>query len=161
MWGLGTGLHGAYPRLRFGGLRSASESHRRLALGPEHPDFAQYLYWLHLANGNLQPNMGRNMMLRRLDLAPDNPTLVLTRGRLARLLDQVETRLGETAHLAGQEFTAADIMTVFSLTTMRIFMLLDLSSYLHIRAYLGRIGEREAYRRPMQKGDPDMAPLLS
>lgn len=100
-------------------------------------------------------------MLRRLDLAPDNPTLVLTRGRLARLLDQVETRLGETAHLAGQEFTAADIMTVFSLTTMRIFMLLDLSSYLHIRAYLGRIGEREAYRRPMQKGDPDMAPLLS
>ena len=45
----------------------------RLALGPAHPDFAQYLYWFHFANGNLQPNMGRNMVLRRLNLAPDNP----------------------------------------------------------------------------------------
>ena len=133
----------------------------RLALGPAHPDFAQYLYWFHFANGNLQPNMGRNLILRRLDLAPDNPTLVLTRGRLDRVLDLVEARLGEAAYLAGQEFTAADIMTVFSLTTMRIFMPLDLAPYAHIRAYLGRIGEREAYRRAMLKGDPGMVPLLS
>ena len=133
----------------------------RLALGPAHPDYAQYLYWFHFANANLQPNMGRNMMLRRLDLAPDNPTLVALRGRLDRVLDLVEARLRDATYLAGAEFTAADIMTVFSLTTMRIFMPLDLAPYPHILAYLRRIGEREAYRRAMLKGDPGMAPLLT
>ena len=133
----------------------------RLALGPAHPDYAQYLYWFHFANANLQPNMGRNMLLRRLDLAPDNPTLVAMRGRLDRVLDLVEARLRDATYLAGAEFTAADIMTVFSLTTMRIFMPLDLAPYPHILAYLRRIGEREAYRRAMLKGDPGMAPLLT
>lgn len=133
----------------------------RLALGPTHPDFAPYLYWFHFANANLQSNMGRNMVLRRLDLAPDDPTLVGTKHRLDRVLDLVEARLGEASYLAGDEFTAADIMTVFSLTTMRIFLPLDLTPYAHIRAYLLRIGEREAYRRAMHKGDPDMVPLLT
>lgn len=133
----------------------------RLALGPTHPDFAQYLYWFHFANSNLQPIMGRNMILRRLDLAPDNPTLVATKGRLDRALGVVETRLRDVDYLAGQEFTAADIMMVFSLTTMRVFLPLDLAPYAHIRAYLRRIGDREAYQRAMHKGDPDMAPLLT
>jgi glutathione S-transferase len=133
----------------------------RLALGSAHPDFAQYLYWLHFANGNLQPNMGRNMVLRRLDLAPDNAILAASRGRLDRALDLVEARLAEVAFLAGAEFTAADVMTVFSLTTMRVFMPLDLAPYPHIRAYLGRIGGRAAYQRAMHRGDPGMAPLLT
>ena len=133
----------------------------RLALGPTHPDFTHYLYWFHFANSNLQPIMGRNMFMRRLDLPPDNPTLVSTQGRLDRALALVEARLGEAQYLAGHEFTAADIMIVFTLTTMRIFLPLDLGPYPHIRAYLGRIGEREAYRRAMHKGDPDMAPLLT
>lgn len=132
----------------------------RLALAPSHPDFAAYLYWFHFANGNLQPNMGRNMILRRLDLPADNAVLVGTRGRLERALGLVDARVAEAPFLAGAEFTAADIMTVFSLTTMRYFMPVDLAPYPHIRAYLGRIGEREAYRSAMRKGDPGMALLL-
>lgn len=132
----------------------------RLALGPDHPDFAQYLYWFHFANGNLQPSMGRCMILRRLRLPPDNPILLAMQGRLDRVLGLVEARLGEAEHLAGTEFTAADIMTVFSLTTMRSFPPLDLAPYSNILAYLQRIGAREAYRRAMQKGDPDMKPML-
>ncbi len=133
----------------------------RLALGPDHPDFATYLYWLHFANGNLQPNMGRNMILRRLELPADNAILLSTRERLERVLTLLETRLGEAAYLAGAEFTAADIMTVFSLTTMRIFMPLDLSPYPNILAYLQRIGQRPAYQRAMAKGDPGFTPMLS
>jgi glutathione S-transferase len=133
----------------------------RLALGPTHPDFAHYLYWLHFANSNLQPNMGRNMVLNRLDLPADDPTLLATRGRLDRALALVDARLHKAPYLAGDEFTAADIMIVFSLTTMRIFMPVDLTPYPHILAYLRRIGEREAYQRAMRKGDPDLVPLLS
>ena len=132
----------------------------RLVLGPDHPDFAQYLYWLHFANGNLQPTLGRNMVLRRLNLAADNPTLLATRGRLDLVLNLVEARLGQADYLAGPVFTAADIMTVFSLTTMRIFFPIDLAPYPHVRAYLRRIGDRAAYRSAMHKGDPGMEPML-
>ena len=132
----------------------------RLTLAPTHPDFAEYLYWLHFANGNLQPNMGRNMLLRRLDLPADNAVLVAMRGRLDRALGLIDARLADAPFLAGAELTAADIMMVFSLTTMRYFMPVDLLPYAHIRAYLGRIGERDAYRRAMRKGDPGMALLL-
>ncbi len=133
----------------------------RLALGAGHPDFVQYLYWLHFANSNLQPIMSRNSLLRRLHLPDAEPTLVSTKGRLSRALDMLETRLSKVAYLAGTEFTAADIMIVFTLTTMRIFMPLDLGPYVSIKAYLGRIGGRPAYQRAMQKGDPDLVPMLS
>ena len=56
--------------------------------------------------------------------------------------------------------TAADIMIVFSLTTMRSFAPYDLKPYARILAYLRRIGARSAYRRAMQKGDPGMTLLL-
>ena len=133
----------------------------RLALGPTHPDYAQYLYWFHFANANFQPNMGRNMSLRRLNLPADDPTLVGVKGRLDRVFDLVDARLRDAAYLAGDEFTAADIMLVFSLTTMRYFVPVDLAPYAHIRAYLRRIGDRAAYQRAMKKGDPDMVPLLT
>jgi glutathione S-transferase len=132
-----------------------------LAFGPAHPNFAQYLYWYHFASATLQPYMGRNMILGRLDLAPDNPVLVAAKGRLTRALDQVETRLGEAEFLAGNRLTAADIMIVFTLTTMRIFTPLDLTPYPNIKAYLARIGEREPYRRAMHKGDPTLVPMLA
>ncbi len=133
----------------------------RLALAPSHPDFADYLYWFHFTNGTLQPSMGRNMILRRLGLADDNPTLLAMKELLDRALGLVEARLGGVEYFAGREFTAADIMVVFSLTTMRSFIPVDLGPYPGILSYLRRIGARGAYRRAMRKGDPDMAPLLT
>ena len=62
--------------------------------------------------------MGRNIVLRRLDLAADNPVLLAMKGRLDRVLNLIEKRLGEADYFAGREFTAADIITVFSLTTL-------------------------------------------
>jgi glutathione S-transferase len=133
----------------------------RLALGPDHPDFAAYLYWLHFSNGNLQPVMGRNLVVRQLDLPADNWVRLSQKGRLDRALGLIDTRLGEADYLAGAEFTAADIMTVFSLTTMRYLVPTDFSPYPNILAYLQRIGSRPAYQRAMQKGDPGMALLLT
>ncbi|WP_250527726.1 glutathione S-transferase family protein [Caballeronia sp. GAWG2-1] len=133
----------------------------RLQHAPDHPDFASYLYWFHFANGNLQPVMGRSMMIGRAGLPPDHPVQTAVQGRLDKVLALIEDRLGQADYLAGSDFTAADIMSVFSLTTMRIFQPLDLSPYSNIRAYLQRIGERPAYRRAMKKGDPDLTPMLT
>lgn len=139
----------------------AKHGNGRLALTSDHSDFAPYLYWFHFANGNLQPNMGRNMVLRRLSLAENNPVLLAMQGRLDRALDLVETRLREAEYFAGREFTAADIIMVFSLTTMRLFLPFDLTPYPNILSYLRRIGGRDAYRTAMRQGDPDMVPLLT
>ena len=133
----------------------------RLAMNPGHRDFAQYLYWFHFANGTLQANMGRNMILNRLKLADDNPVLLATRTRVDRAFDLVEARTREVEYLAGSEFTAADIMMGFSLTTMRYFLPYDLARCPSIVSYLARIGSRPAYRRAMEKGDPGMALLLT
>ena len=133
----------------------------RLVLGADHPDFAQFLYWFHFANGTLQPATGRNMILGRLNLPSDNPLLVAMKARLDLALGFLEARLGKADYLAGREFTTADIMLVFTLTTMRLFLPYDLAPYPAILAYLQRIGGRPAYQRAMRKGDPDLTPLLT
>jgi glutathione S-transferase len=133
----------------------------RLALPPSHPDFAKYLYWFHFANSNMQPVMSRNMLVHRLNLPDDNPVKVSTRERLDRALGTLETRLSDTTWLAGETFTAADIMIVFTLTTMRLFYPLDLAPWKNILAYLQRVGARPAYQAAMKKGDPDLVPMLT
>jgi len=133
----------------------------RLALTYGHPDFAQFLYWFHFANGTLQASMGRSMILGRLKLAADDPVMVAAKGRLDRSFDLIEARTGEARYFAGKEFTAADIMMGFSLTTMRYFLPYDLAPFPNLRAYLQRIGSRPAYRRAMEKGDPGMTLLLA
>jgi glutathione S-transferase len=132
----------------------------RLRYGPDHPAFASYLYWFHFANGTLQPAMLRSMVVGRSGLAPDHPMHASAQGRLDKVLALIEARLGENDYLVG-EFTAADIMSVFSLTTMRLFHPMDLAPYPNILAYLQRIGGRPAYQRAMAKGDPDLTPLLT
>jgi glutathione S-transferase len=163
---------GAAPVIQDGGLLLAESAaivdyiiakygDGRLRLGPDHPDFASFLYWFHFANGNLQPVMGRTMMIGRIGLPPDHPVQMAVQGRLDRAIALVEARLSEADYLAGREFTAADIMSVFSLTTMRLFQPLDLTPYPAILAYLQRIGARPAYQRAMAKGDPDLTPMLT
>jgi glutathione S-transferase len=132
-----------------------------LTLNSDQSDFAQYLYWYHFANGTLQANMGRNMMLNRLKLADDNPILLATKTRVDRAFDLIDARTREADYLAGAEFTSADIMMGFSLTTMRYFLPYDLGRCPNIVSYLARIGARPAYRRAMEKGDPGMTLLLS
>ena len=133
----------------------------RLALNSSHRDFAQFLYWYHFANGTLQAAMGRGLILNRVKPADDNPVLLASKARIDRAFDLVDARTREAEYLAGAEFTSADIMIGFSLTTMRYFLPYDLGRCPNIVRYLARIGARPAYRRAMEKGDPGMALLLT
>ncbi len=139
----------------------AKHGNNRLALPPEHPDFAQYLYWFHFANGNLQPHLGRNMVLNRIEAAQDHAVTHSARERVQRALAMVDARLAAVPWLAGQEFTAADIMNVFTFTTMRYFSPWDISPYPYLLTYLQRVAKRPAYVAAMAKGDPGMALLLT
>jgi glutathione S-transferase len=74
---------------------------------------------------------------------------------------QGSSRTARQTFFAGDELTAADIMMLFPLTTMRSFAKRDLTAQPNIRAYLTRVGARAAYQRAMAKGDPGMTPLLA
>ena len=132
----------------------------RLAVGAHQPNFAPYLFWFHFANGTLMPSELMNVISAMLNLQSDNPIGTLLGDRARRAFAMVEARLGEVPYFAGDELTAADIMMLFPLTTMRAFARRDISELPNTRAYLARIGERPAYQRAMAKGDPDMKPLL-
>jgi len=132
-----------------------------LTVAPTDPNFANYLYWFHFANGSFQPSLMRCMVLARAEVPADKPVTQFADARRKQALALVDQQLGQTDYLAGNALTAADIIAVFSLTTMRIFYPYDLSPYPNILAYLQRIGARQAYRRAMKKGDPDLTPMLT
>jgi len=132
----------------------------RLAVRRGEPNFADYLYWFHFANGTLQPLILRVRSLEVVDPSSKNAPLQSAKERFDLVFSLLDQRLRETRYLAGNELTAADIMTVFSLTTMRLFKPYDLSPWPSILAYLQRIGARAAYRRAMQRSDPDRTPVL-
>ncbi len=133
----------------------------KLVVGPDEPEFADYLHWFHFANGTLQLAMSRCFYLRRLELPADNPVLAAAEGRRERAFRYVDARLDAVPYFAGPAFTAADVMMAFSLTTMRLFVPMSLEPHPAILAYLQRIGAREGYRRAMEKGDPGFTPMLT
>jgi glutathione S-transferase len=132
----------------------------QLRPGADDAAFADYLYWFHFANGSLQPAIMRVLVTRRLEAPADHPAAKIGLTRFAMMLGMMDARLADHPWLAGAEFTAADIMPVFTLTTMRHFAPYDLAPYPHILGYLQRIAARPAYRRAMEKGDPGMELLL-
>jgi glutathione S-transferase len=132
----------------------------QLTVEPSAPNFAQYLYWFHFANGTFLPAgvMAMSGPPAMLDAAEWER---VRRLRFDRAFDMAETRLGEAPYFAGPEFTAADIMMVLPLTKTRMNNARDLSGSPNTLAYLQRIGARPAFQRSCQKGDPGLPLYLT
>lgn len=129
----------------------------RLAFKPSHKNFKDYLYWYHFANGTLQSEMLHVMFLSMQDGDANSKVKQFTRQRLNDAWKQLDDRLKDNKWLAGEEFTAADIMTVYCPTTQRMWGPQDdLGSYPNLLRYLKDVAQRPAYQRAMEKGDPDM-----
>lgn len=131
----------------------------RLTVGPDAPNYTDYLFWFHFANGTVMPSDTIAMVAQRLTGDASKSGFAARRSSVSH--DMIEARLGAVPYLAGEAFTAADIMTVFPLTTMRSFTGATLEGRPNTQAYLARIGARDAYRRAMRKGDPAMEPMLA
>ncbi|KAJ5171142.1 uncharacterized protein N7500_003925 [Penicillium coprophilum] len=137
----------------------------RLARTPKDgEEYIQFLEWYHWANASLQPTLFRVMMAQRLTDDPESGHVKLSNAKLEGALSMVEARLGETgAYLVGNDVTAADIMAICTLTTMRGFCNIEFDEQKHknILAYLKRVGDRPAYRKAMKicEGE-DFVPIL-
>ncbi|KAF8188843.1 putative glutathione S-transferase [Mycena galopus ATCC 62051] len=131
-----------------------------LFLPPAHVDYADFLYWWHWSNGTFQPVLLQLMDATRAGLAVDSPRILSLMDRVRRALGMLDQRLEKNTWLAGEKFTAADIMVVFSLTTMRYFHSYSLREHKSVVEFLQRVGAREAYQRAMKKCEPGMELVL-
>lgn len=135
----------------------------KLAISPSTPDakiYAEYLYFLHFSNAYLQAGIMRYGMAKAAKLGPDIPAARITYRNFDRGLQILDDRFKEKKWLAGDEFTAADVMMVWCVTTCRLFAPFSLKGYDGILRWLQDVGARPGYRRAMQKGDPGMKPYL-
>jgi glutathione S-transferase len=119
------------------------------------------LFWLHYAGASFSSAAMMGMMVNAAGAAPDHPVRGFVGARGEAAWAMVEQRLGEAPFFGGDTLTAADIMMVFPLTTMRLFAPHDLTDAPNTRAYLARIAARPAWQRAMEKGDPGFAVPLT
>ena len=126
----------------------------RLTPSPSDSNFALYLQWFHFANATLLPAVVTALYLWLGGLAEDSMMMVTAKERIAKYLRFMDDHLSNHDYFAGDEFTAADIMNVFPVTTMRSFYGYSLEDYPHIVKYLQeRIGTRPAWKKMREKGE--------
>jgi glutathione S-transferase len=131
----------------------------RFALKPGDAGYSDYLHWFHFANASMMSAGMIDLIIAMIGGASNDPIVAALRARGDQAFAMVEDRLGKAAYFAGDAFTAADVIMLFPLTTMRMFAPRDLAPYPNIRAYLKRIAARPAYQRAIKKADPDLPPV--
>ena len=129
-----------------------------LVPGPDHPDFADHLFCFHWANATFMTNGMMALVAGRMVEGGKMPPFVADRNAKGWAI--VEKRLGEADYFGGSQFTTADIMMGFQLTTSRAMSGMGIEGMPNLQAYLKRIGERPAYQRAMAKAEPGMPPKL-
>jgi glutathione S-transferase len=87
-------------------------------------------------------------LLYRDDAAEHVSLIEDARGRAASGLDFLESGLGEKPYLLGDEFSAADIMTGFTLGVARALGVLDERTP-RLLAYAGRLEATPAYQKAL------------
>jgi glutathione S-transferase len=100
------------------------------------------------------------MYMRAAKVPEENQLMKLSAEKGQQAIRMVDDRLKDNEWLAGDIFTAAEVIIVYSLTTARLFMGFSLEPYPNVLRWLTSVGERPAYRRAMEKGDPGFKPLL-
>lgn len=138
---------------------AASPEGTRMIREPSDPEYAQYVQWFHYANGSLQASVSRQMTIVLAGLG-NSPVAKIFMNRFSSQLKIIEAHLGENKWFAGAEPSAADVMSMFSFSTMRGFSPFNLGPYPNILRWMNDVAERPAYKRALEKGDFGMAPMI-
>ncbi len=127
----------------------------RFTVGPERPNYYDYLFWMHFNNGM----MGLRFTKAALAAGAKGPVAdtynELVQRREAQGYGYLDQLLGKSPYLAGPEFTCADIMTVFRLTTGVLFGARRIDDLPNVVTYVKRIEARPAYQKAMSIAGPN------
>ncbi|KAF1843671.1 putative glutathione S-transferase [Cucurbitaria berberidis CBS 394.84] len=138
----------------------ANEGGKRLKKEYGEKGYVDFIYFYNFVNGNLQPALSRAMLLAAAQVPADNMMAQYANHGVRQALDILESHFKNHKWLAGEDFTAADCLIIYSLTSQRYYQPRGYEEYPNIVRYLKDIGERPSYQKAMAKGDPEMEPLL-
>lgn len=130
------------------------------------PEFEQFRYWLHFAEGSFMPLMVMSLIFNRIETTKMpffiKPIAKGIAGKVRssyiepntrRALDFMETTLAMTAWFAGSEITAADIQMSFPVEAAAARNGLG-EQYPRLQHFLETIHARPAYKAALAKGGP-------
>lgn len=130
----------------------------KLTVGPDQPNYAEYLYWMHFNNNVLGLFFARSA-LRAGASGPEADRIGgLIKRRQEGYFKFLDDRLGASPYLAGDEFTCADVMVTFQLTTAVLFGGRKIDDLPNAVAYVQRIESRPAYAKAMAIAGPKAVP---
>jgi glutathione S-transferase len=113
-------------------------------------EHVRYLHWMHFAEGTIMLHLVARLYLGRVgDAAKTMQARV--EGMIGDELDLVEAELTRGGHMAGAEFSAADVQMMFPLEFAAFARLVD-DRHARLRDYLARMQARPAYRRAVDRG---------
>ena len=126
----------------------------KFTLRPEQPNYYDYLYWMHFNNSAMGLRFTKSV-LQAGATGPVADTMgEVVRRREEQFYKYLDQRLGQSPFLAGPEFTCADIMTVYRLTTAILFGARPIDDLPNVVAYVKRIEARPAYQKAMSIAGP-------
>lgn len=132
----------------------------KMTVGPNEPNYTDYLYWMHFNNNNLSLFFAKAAL--RAQAQPQGPEAERFAGLVKRRENQfygyMDQCLAKTPYLAGSQFSCADIMVMFNLTTLPLFGGRSINDLPHIQAYVQRVIERPAYIKAMKLAGPAAVP---
>lgn len=125
------------------------------------PEKLRYTYWLHFAEGTAMPPLVMKLVFNRVENAP-MPFFArpIARGiaqkvkrgmidpNLGRIVDYIEAELGRSEWLAGDEFSAADIVMSFPIQAASS----RVAEKPRMKRFLERIAARPAFKRATERG---------
>ena len=118
-----------------------------LTPGPDAPNFAEYLQWLHYAEGMIMPPIN-NFVVETILLPPERRSeehAMRAKKLLGRTLAAVDAHMADREYLAG-DFTIADTITGHAVIMSRR-MGGDVTGMDNLNAYADRLEAREAFKR--------------
>lgn len=121
------------------------------------PDYPHYLYWMQF-NNNLQSILFIKVAFQSVgaELNDENPMMATTKRREEGVYKALEQRLGESEYLGGSQFSCADIMSIFNLTSLAMLGARTIDDSLpNTQRYLEKVTARPAYRKAMAIAGPE------
>ncbi|MGH6951440.1 MAG: glutathione S-transferase family protein [Vitreimonas sp.] len=129
-----------------------SEGGGRLAVPAGDPARAEYLYWLHFAEGSAMLPLLLKLYVGLLGEAGAPLMAARIEPEIASHLAHADAALGESNHFVANRFTAADIQMSFVLDAARGRG--GLENYPNLMRARAANQARPAYRRALERGGP-------
>ena len=131
----------------------------KLTVRPDQPNYAEYLYWMHFHNNILGLFFATAALRAQQPHGPEAQRIDgLIKRRERGYFTYLNQRLGAWPYLAGPEFTCADVMVTFAVTSLPLFGGRSVDDLPNVVAYAKRITARPAYIKAMAIAGPKAVP---